>query len=74
MFSIIQSYLNEDYKIVLSLSKNEHINTAQEGLYKLGQRCEIVHEFSLPETKVGLTALSLPQGFVLPDEKNCLFN
>ncbi|MDD2209603.1 MAG: CarD family transcriptional regulator, partial [Bacilli bacterium] len=69
MFSIIQSYLNEDYKIVLSLSKNEHINTAQEGLYKLGQRCEIVHEFSLPKTKVGLTALSLPQGFVLPDEK-----
>ncbi len=69
MFSIIQSYLNEDYQIVLSLSKNEHINVVQEGLYKLGKNCEVVHEFALPESKIGLTAFSLPQGFVLPDEK-----
>lgn len=67
--SIIQSYINEDFKVILSLSKNEHINAIQEGLSQLGLRYEMVHDFDLPTQGIGITTFYLPQGFVLPDEK-----
>ena len=69
VFSIIQSYINENYQIILSLSKNEHINVIQEWLTNAGHRYEAVHNFSLPESRIGFTTYALPQGFVLPDEK-----
>lgn len=68
-FSIVQSYLNENYQVVISLNSNEYLNTMQEGLTALGLPYEVVHEMQLPQGQIGFTSFYLPSGFVLPDEK-----
>jgi len=68
-FSIIQNYLNENYQVILSLSNNEHISAIQDGLIKLGQEYEVVHNLQIPQKRIGITTFYLCNGFVLPDEK-----
>lgn len=67
--SIIQNYLNEEYKIVLSFNKNEHLNSLMEQLSSIGIKYEMVQGYDLPYGKVGITLLELNSGFVLPNEK-----
>lgn len=68
-FNIIRTYLNENYKVVVCLNTAQHINTLQEGLTTLGIKYEVVHDFDIPESSIGISALNLPSGFVLPSEK-----
>ena len=69
-FNIIHSYLNENYEIVICLNNTQHINTLEEGFEKFQLSFEPVHDFDLPKkTHIGISALNLASGFVLPDEK-----
>lgn len=68
-FSIIQTYLNENYQVILSLSNSEHLNSVQEGLTNLHLSYEMVQDFDLPKKKIGITTFYINKGFVLEDEK-----
>ena len=79
--NIIHNYLNEDYKICISLPSKEQLSLTQELLLANKLPYEIVHDFELPNKhKIGLSVTNLTRGFVLPDEKvvflttNELFN
>ena len=68
--NIIQSYLNENFQVVLALSSKENILTIQEGLDSLQIKHQFVDSFNLPEEgNVGITLSSLQAGFVLNNEK-----
>ena len=69
-FNIIQSYLNEKYRVIAALSTNENILTLEEGLDHLNLDYELVHPFDINDNADVLMCISqLPQGFVLEDEK-----
>lgn len=67
--NIIRTYLNDNYKIVLALNNHEHINTVQEELSSIGIDYEMVKTFDLPEKNIGISLISLPNGFVIPELK-----
>lgn len=69
-FNIIHSYLNDNYDIVVCLNNKQHINTLESGLDASDIPFEVVHEFDTPKkTHIGISALNLSSGFVLPNEK-----
>lgn len=67
--NIIQNYLNDEYKIIVSLDKSEHINLVQEGLTKLGFVYENIHDLTIPKGKIAFTHFYIPRGFILPNNK-----
>ncbi len=68
--SIIHNYINDNYKIVLSMNNNNHINTIQEALIASNILYEMVNDFNLPKkSNIGFTISKIPTGFVLPNEK-----
>ncbi len=68
--SIIESYLNENYTIILSLNSKSHINTIEEALMNLHIGFENVHNFQLPsKEKIGVSAVTLQSGFAIEKEK-----
>ena len=79
--NIIRSYLNQNYKVNISLSSKEHLDTIIDLLNSEHLPFEMIDTLSIPEkTNIGLSISSLPVGFVLDDEKvtyltsNELFN
>ena len=68
--NIIQTYLNENYQIVLALTSKEQILTIQEALDGLNIEYQMVNDFNLPEPgKIGISISPLQSGFVLGEEK-----
>ena len=67
--SIISSYLNEKYKLVLALSSKEHLNLVIEILEELGLTYKLTHDFDITSSNISLCIYSMPTGFVLEDEK-----
>ena len=68
--NIIHTYLNQNYKVVLSLASKDQLNTVIDLLHSNHLPFDMVKEFSIPEKHdIGLTISSLPIGFVLDDEK-----
>jgi len=67
--NIISMFLNDDYKVVLCLSKNEHINTLQEQLIHLNIPYEQVADYELPSRQVGFSMLNMPCGFSSKEAK-----
>jgi len=68
--NIIQTYLNQNFKICLCLSNKEHLIIIQRELNKLTIPFEIKHDFELPEnSRISLSLTNLENGFVLPDSK-----
>jgi len=71
--NIIQSYLGEDYKILLSLSTSEQLLTLTETLSGLNIPFEKVKAFTIPEnSNIGIDICSLEKGFYIPEEKICI--
>lgn len=68
-FNIIDAYLNEEYKIILCLTASEHIFTLEDAFKKKNQSYEVVHDFELPKGKIGISALNIPYGFLVPSAK-----
>ena len=68
--NIIHNYLNQNYKVVVSLASKDQLNNVVDLLHSNHIPFEMVKEFSIPENKsLGLAISSLPIGFVLEDEK-----
>jgi len=68
--NIINSYLNENYTVIICTPNQEQINLLIETLEAKGNKYEMVHDFNLPnKTKLGFSLMSVPSGFVLDDEK-----
>ncbi len=68
--NIIRSYTNLDYKVNISLSNKEQLETAIDLLNSNNIPFEMVDTYGVPEKRqVGLAISSLPIGFVLEDEK-----
>ncbi len=81
LFTIIHTYLNDEYKIIAALDSKSHILTFEEALTNANLTYETLNSLSIPNRrKIGVTLYSLPRGFVLPEEKivvltaNELFN
>lgn len=68
--SIVQTYLNEGYEIVISLSKKEQINACQKVLIDAKIPFEKIYKLALPKKeKIGIALHDIEQGCVLEDEK-----
>ena len=68
--NIIQSYLNDQYQIVLALNNKEHIFTIEQLLDFHHIKYQLVDQFNLPkEGKVGISLINLNSGFALTEEK-----
>ena len=68
--NIIQSYLNDQYQIVLALNNKEHIFTIEQLLDFHHIKYQFVDQFNLPkEGKVGIGLINLNSGFALTEEK-----
>ena len=68
--NIIQSYLNDQYQIVLALNNKEHIFTIEQLLDFHHIKYQLVDQFNLPkEGKVGISLIYLNSGFALTEEK-----
>ena len=66
--NIIMNYLNQKLKVVLCLSKQEHISLIQQELDSFNVPFESVNPLELPsKTEVGISLFELPSGFVLKD-------
>ncbi len=74
VISIIHTYLNQNYKINISLASKEHLNSMIDCLKNNHLPFEMVKEFSLSDKHhIGLSISSLPIGFELEDEKVVFF-
>ena len=70
VINILHTYLNSNYKIVISLGSKDQLNNMVDLLHSNHLPFEMVKEFSIPEKhNIGLAISSLPIGFVLDDEK-----
>ncbi|MCR4911278.1 MAG: transcription-repair coupling factor [Bacilli bacterium] len=68
--NIINSYLNEEYQVNISLSSKEQLNLVIDLLNFSNLSFEMVDALSFSDkAKIGLSIYSLPSGFVLEDEK-----
>lgn len=68
--NIIQNYLNDSYKIIISLTNDEHILTIREILNAFGIKYEPVRPYEIPSnSNVGICVSTLTNGFVIPEEK-----
>ena len=68
--NIIQTYLADNYQIVLALNNKEHIFTIEQLLDFHHLPYQIVDSFNLPKQgKIGISLINLPSGFALTDEK-----
>ena len=68
--NIIQTYLADNYKVSVCLSRKEQINTIIEALEDLKIPYEMHHDLEVAEkSNISLSLYSLNQGFALPDEK-----
>lgn len=66
--NIIINYLNQKNKVVLCLSKQEHISLIKEELNSFNIRFETVESLNIPnQTDVGISLFDLPSGFALKD-------
>ena len=66
--NIIMNYLNQKLKVVLCLSKQEHISLIQQELDSFNVKYEITKPLDLPsKADVGISLFELPSGFVLKD-------
>ena len=66
--NIIMNYLNQKLKVVLCLSKQEHISLIQEELDSFNVKFELTKPLDIPEkADVGISLFELPSGFVLKD-------
>lgn len=65
---LIQSYLNENKKVLLALSTRYQLNSIANVLKNEQIPFEIVEGLSVPEGKLGLTTFYLDNGFELLDE------
>ena len=79
--NIIRSYLNQNYRINISLASKEHLDTIIDLLNGNHINFKMMDAFSISEaSSVGLSISSLPIGFILEDERvvyltsNELFN
>ena len=70
VINILHTYLNQNYKVIISLASKEHLNNVVDLLHSNHLPFEMVKEFSIPEKhNLGLAISTLPIGFVLEDEK-----
>lgn len=70
VINIVHNYLNQNYKVVVSLASKEHLNNIVDLFHSNNLPFEMVKEYSLPDHhNLGLCISSLPIGFVLEDEK-----
>lgn len=70
VINIIHTYLNQNYKVVVSLGSKDQLNNLIDLLHSNHLPFEMVKEFSIPDkNNIGLAISSLPIGFVLEDEK-----
>ena len=68
--NIIRSYTNQNYKVNISLSNKEQLETAIDLLNSENLPFEMVDTYGVPDKRqIGLAISSLPLGFVLDDEK-----
>ena len=68
--NIIQSYLSDNYQIVLALNNKEHIFTIEQVLDFHHLPYQLLDGFNLPKQgKIGISLINLPSGFALTDEK-----
>lgn len=68
--SIIQTYLNFGYKVILNLNTAQRINSIIEALEKLNIHYEKLSAFEIPsKADVGICCFDLISGFDLKDEK-----
>ena len=68
--NIIQTYLADNYQIVLALNNKEHIFTIEQLLDFHHLPYQIVDSFNLPKQgKIGISLINLPSGFAVTDEK-----
>ncbi|MBO7614737.1 MAG: transcription-repair coupling factor [Bacilli bacterium] len=66
--NIIMNYLNQKLKVVLCLSKQEHISLIQEEFDSFSVKFELTKPLDIPEkADVGISLFELPSGFVLKD-------
>ena len=69
-FNVIHYYLNDNYKINISLSNRDQLNTIIDMLESQQISYEMVNDLSLSDDKkIGLSIYSLQSGFSLEDEK-----
>ncbi|NLB48363.1 MAG: transcription-repair coupling factor [Erysipelotrichia bacterium] len=69
-FQIITSYLDDEFKVVLSLTNKDHLVTIKQLLKKEKVTYQAVTDFDLPnKALVGITSVPLESGFVLNEEK-----
>lgn len=67
---IIHSYLNDGFKIIITLSNNDQLNETEKLLLAAEQPFKRLNSISVPdETNIGLVLYNLEQGCVLEDEK-----
>ena len=68
--NIVQSYLSDNYQIILALNNKEHIFTIEQLLDFHHLPYQLVDSFNLPKQgKIGISLINLPSGFALSDEK-----
>lgn len=68
--NIIQSYINADYRLNISLPNKEYLSTVKDILSNLDIEYEEVKEFALPtKTQVGLSLTNINSGFVSEEHK-----
>ncbi len=68
--SIIRTYLNDEYKIIISLSNKDQMYLTQEILESENLTYQSVKNLDIPtKCKIGLSLFTIPRGFVLSDEK-----
>lgn len=65
---MIESYLNENKKVLLALSTRYQLNSLKDTLTNKKTAFEEVTELNLPSGNLGLTSYYLEQGFELVDE------
>ena len=67
-FNIIMNYLNQNMKVVLCLSKEEHISLIQQELDSYNVKFEKTKPLEVPnKADVGISLYDLPSGFVIKD-------
>ena len=67
---IIRAYLNDNYKILVSMDSKEHIYLLEEMLSSINVSYDYCEEFTLPShNKIGISLFNIPYGFVLSQER-----
>lgn len=63
----VESYLKNDKKVILALNEPHQLETAKSFLDEAKIPYEMVQGFALPSGALGISSLSLNQGFEIPD-------